>query len=44
MYDVIIKNASIPQGDETHKTNILIQNEKVAGFIDSLEGIEERKP
>lgn len=40
MYDVIIKNASIPQGDRTHKTNILIQDEKVAGFMDSLDGIE----
>jgi allantoinase len=43
MYDVIIKNARIPQGDDTHKTNILIQDEKVAGFIDNLDGIEGKE-
>lgn len=43
MYDVIIKNARIPQGDETQLTNILVKDEKIAGFLDSVEGIESER-
>lgn len=39
-YDVIVKNARIPKGDDTALTNILIMDEKIAGFIDSIDGIE----
>jgi len=39
-YDVIVKNARIPQGDNTMVTNILVKDEKIAGFIQDLEGIE----
>ncbi len=39
-YDVIVKNARIPQGDNTTLTNILVKDEKIAGFIQDLEGIE----
>ncbi len=39
MYDVIIKNARIPQGDNLCPTNILVKDEKIAGFVDSIEGI-----
>lgn len=39
-YDVIVKNAQIPQGDETVLTHILVKDEKIAGFVTSLEGIE----
>lgn len=39
-YDVIIKNARIPQGDDTMLTNILVKDEKIAGFLQDLEGIE----
>ncbi len=38
-YDVIVKNASIPQGDDTVMTNILVKDEKIAGFAPTLEGI-----
>ncbi len=40
MYDVIIKNARIPQGDDTILTNVLVKDEKIAGFIDDISGIE----
>ena len=30
MYDVIVKNARIPQGDDTILTNILVKDEKIA--------------
>ncbi|WFA07845.1 dihydroorotase [Tissierella sp. Yu-01] len=43
MYDVIIKNARIPQGDDTILTNILIKDEKIAGFVDSIENIEAKE-
>ncbi|MCX7903452.1 MAG: allantoinase AllB [Caloramator sp.] len=39
-YDLIVKNARIPKGDDTVLTNILVKDEKIAGFIDNLEGIE----
>ena len=41
-YDVIIKNARIPQGDNTVLTNILVKDEKIAGFLDCIEGIEAK--
>ena len=40
MYDVIIKNARIPQGDDTMLTNILVKDEKIAGFIDDISNVE----
>ncbi len=40
MYQVIVKNARIPQGDETVLTNILIKDERIAGFVDGIDGIE----
>ncbi len=39
-YDVIVKNARIPQGDETVLTHILVKDEKIAGFVTDLQGIE----
>ena len=39
-YDVIVKNARIPQEDETVLTHILVKDEKIAGFVTDLEGIE----
>lgn len=39
-YDVIVKNARIPQGEDTIVTNILVKDEKIAGFMQDLEGIE----
>lgn len=42
MYDVIIKNARIPQGDDTHLTNILVKDEKIAGFSDDVDNIESK--
>lgn len=43
MYDVIVVNARIPQGDETQLTNILVKNEKIVGFVDSIEGINGKE-
>ena len=43
MYDVIIKDANIPQGDETHKTNILIRDEIIVGFLDDIEGVASKE-
>ena len=43
MYDVIIKNANIPQGDNTKLTNILIKDEKIIGFIDNIDSIEAKE-
>ncbi|HAE91241.1 MAG TPA: allantoinase [Tissierella sp.] len=43
MYDVIVKNARIPQGDDTALTNILVKDEKIAGFVDNIEGIEAKE-
>ncbi len=39
-YDVIVKNARIPQGDDTTLTNILVKDEKIAGFLTDLSGVE----
>ncbi|QEK13173.1 dihydroorotase family protein [Crassaminicella thermophila] len=38
--DVIIKNAKIPQGDDTVQTNILVSDEKIVGFVNDIKGIE----
>lgn len=43
MYDLIIKNARIPQGDEMILTNVLVKDEKIAGFIDEIDGIEVKE-
>ncbi len=43
MYDVIIKNARIPQGNETALTNILIKDEKIVGFLDNIETVEAKE-
>ena len=43
MYDVIIKNAKIPEGDRWVETNILVQDEKIAGFVASIHGIEAKE-
>ena len=44
MFDVIIKNARIPKGEnDTVVTNILVKDEKIVGFIDSLEGIQAKE-
>ncbi len=39
-YDVVVKNARIPQGDETESTNILVKDGKIAGFAPDLDGVE----
>ncbi len=41
-YDVIVKNARIPlmNGNDTVVTNILVKDEKVAGFLADVTGIE----
>ncbi len=39
-YDVVVKNARIPQGDDTVLSHILVKDEKIAGFVTNLEGIE----
>lgn len=41
-YDVIIKNARIPQGDDTAHTNILVKNEKIVGFTENIEEIQAK--
>ena len=43
MYDVIVKNARIPQGDDTKMTNILVKDEKIAGFLDDIESVEAKE-
>ena len=43
MIDLIIKNARIPQGDDTILTNILVKDEKIAGFIDDITIIDAKK-
>ncbi|MFA5523849.1 MAG: dihydroorotase [Tissierellales bacterium] len=42
MYDLILKNARIPQGDNTALTNILVKDEKIVGFTDYIDGIEAK--
>jgi len=39
-YDVIVRNARIPQGDDTILTNILVKDEVIAGFIGDTTGME----
>ncbi|WP_026476199.1 dihydroorotase [Alkaliphilus transvaalensis] len=39
-YDVVLKNAKIPYGDEMVDTHILVKDEKIAGFVTNLEGIQ----
>lgn len=41
--DLILKNASIPQGDRQVRTNILVKDQKIAGFIDSVDGIKAKQ-
>ena len=43
MYDVIYKNARIPQGDETVVTNILVKEEKIAGFLTDIQGVDAQE-
>lgn len=43
MYDVVVKDARIPQGDETILTNILVKDEKIAGFASDLAGIDAKE-
>ena len=43
MYDVIIKNARIPQGDNTMLTNILVKDEKIAGFLDNVDNVNAKE-
>lgn len=43
MYDVILINARIPQGNDTHLTNILVKDEKIVGFLDDIEGIKTKE-
>ena len=43
MYDLIIANARIPQGDDTVLTNILVKDEKIAGFLTDIEGVEAKE-
>ncbi len=42
-YDVIVKNARIPQGDDTVLTNILVKDEKIAGFVNTLTVLKVQK-
>ncbi|MDK2917685.1 MAG: allantoinase [Candidatus Petromonas sp.] len=42
-YDVIIKNARIPQGDNTVLTNILVKDEKISGFTLDVEGLDAKE-
>jgi dihydropyrimidinase/allantoinase len=44
-YDLILKNALIPamNGNDTLLTNILVKNEKIAGFLESVEGIDAER-
>lgn len=41
-YDVIVKNAMIPvmNGNDTVVTNILVKDQKIAGFLETVEGLE----
>ncbi|MFD1360432.1 allantoinase AllB [Lentibacillus salinarum] len=41
--DLILKNAVIPQGDRKVETNILVNDEKIAGIVDSVNGISADK-
>lgn len=41
-YDVIVKNAMIPamNGNDTIVTNILVKDQKIAGFLEAVDGFE----
>lgn len=41
-YDVIVKNAKIPvmNGNDTIVTNILVKDQKIAGFLEVIDGLE----
>lgn len=43
MYDVIVKNARIPQGDDTVLTNILVKDEKIVGFLNYVDNIDSKE-
>lgn len=43
MYDALIKNAKIPQGDDTKLTNILVREGLIEGFLQDTEGIEAKE-
>ena len=43
MYDVIVKNARIPQGDDTVLTNILVKDEKIVGFLNCVDNIDSKE-
>ncbi len=43
MYDVIVRNAKIPQGNNTMLTNILVKDEKIAGFLDDVSGVDAKE-
>ncbi|ABB14968.1 MULTISPECIES: allantoinase AllB [Carboxydothermus] len=39
-FDLVLKNAKIPQGNRTVDTHILVKDGKIAGFTNDLTGIE----
>lgn len=41
--DLILKNAHIPQGDRQVLTNILVDNEKIVGFANQIDGIHAKR-
>lgn len=41
--DLILKNANIPQGDRQVSTNILVKDQRIVGFIDSVDGISAQE-
>ncbi|KNF07034.1 allantoinase AllB [Gottschalkia purinilytica] len=43
MYDLILKNARIPLGDNTIVTNILVKDEKISGISNCIEGVEAKE-
>jgi len=44
MFDLIIKNARIPQGEnDTVLTNILVKDERIAGFLQEISGIDSKE-
>lgn len=42
-YELIVRNASIPQGESLITTNILVEDGKIAGFINDINGITSRR-
>lgn len=43
IYDLIIKNARIPQGDDTVVTNILVQDGVIKGFMQNIDGFDSKE-